>query len=115
MGKSANVIEVDDGSFDELVLRSDRPVLVEFGGAWCPPCRTLEPIVARLADEMVGKVRVVAVDIDDSPGVASRYGIRGVPTVMVFADGAPKGQIVGVTGRERLLALLGATGTSNAP
>lgn len=109
MGKSAHVITANDIDFDELVLKSDRPVLVELTGAWCRPCQVLAPIVAKIAEEKAGEVKVVAVDVDESPGVARRLGVRGVPTTVAFAGGAEKGRIVGLTTRERLLGLLRGT------
>jgi len=99
------VVTADDGSFDREVLQSDVPVLVDFGGKWCGPCKVLAPIVEKIAAENSGKLKVVTVDVDDSPEVARRYGIRGVPTVAVFKAGKESGKILGLTSRERLLAL----------
>jgi thioredoxin 1 len=107
MAATANVLEVDDASFDEQVIAAEIPVLVEFGAPWCPPCKALAPIVERLAVEMAGRVRVVSVDTDASPLVAAKYGIRGVPTVIVFRNGEKTAQHVGATTREKLVALLG--------
>ena len=107
MSKSKSVITADDHNFDELVLRSTEPVLVEMSGTWCGPCKALAPIVAKIAEENAGKYRVVTVGVGGSPGVARRYAIRGVPTTLAFAGGAEKGRIVGLTTKERLLGLLG--------
>ena len=106
MATSKNVIQVNDGNFDAEVLRSDQPVLVDFGATWCGPCKALAPIVATIADENVGKLKVAAVDIDESPGVAQRYGIRSAPTVLLFRGGEKKAQHVGLTSKEKLLKLL---------
>src|SRR6185369_4026179 len=106
MGASKNVIEVNDGNFESEVLKADLPVLVDFGATWCGPCKALAPIVDKIADENVGKYKIAKVDIDDSPGVAQKYGIRGVPTVLVFRGGEKKGQHVGLTTKENLLKLL---------
>ncbi len=106
MAGSKNVIEVNDSNFESEVLKADRPVLVDFGATWCGPCKALAPIVDKIADENVGKVKVAKVDIDDSPGVAQKYGIRGVPTVLVFKSGEKKAQHVGLTTKENLLKLL---------
>lgn len=106
MATSKNVIKLNDGNFDAEVLRSDQPVLVDFGATWCGPCKALAPIVAAIADENVGKLKVAAVDIDDSPGVAQRYGIRSAPTVLLFRGGEKKAQHVGLTSKEKLLKLL---------
>lgn len=103
---SPNVTIVGDHNFDQLVLGADRPVLIKFGTQHCPPCRALSPIIDRIADEGVGKYRVFSVDIDEAPRVATRYGIRSVPTLLAFANGAPKGQLVGLTTRAAVLKLL---------
>ena len=103
---SRNVTAVDDRSFEAEVLRAEAKVLVDFGARWCGPCRALDPIIARIADENVGRVKVVTVDIDDAPEVAARYGIRAAPTVMVFERGERLAQRVGLTTKENLLKLL---------
>jgi len=108
MASSKNVLEAGDANFDSEVLKADLPVLVDFGATWCGPCKALAPIVDKLADETVGKYKVVKVDIDDSPAVAQRYGIRGVPTLIVFKNGQKAGQHVGTTNKETLLKLLEA-------
>ena len=103
-----SVLAVNDLNFDDLVIKSDQPVLVDFGATWCGPCKVLEPIVEKLAVEAAGKYKVAKVDIDESPGVAAKYGIRGVPTVIAFKGGKPVGQHVGVAKGPQLLALLGS-------
>ena len=102
-----NVIELNDTNFDSEVLKADVPVLVDFSATWCGPCKVLAPIVDKLADESGGKYKVGKVDIDESPSVTAKYGIRGVPTVIVFKAGEKSGQHVGVTNRETLVKLLG--------
>jgi thioredoxin 1 len=99
------VVTADDGTFEREGLQSAVPVLVDFGGRWCGPCKALAPIVEKIAADHGGKLKVVAVDVDDSPEVARRYGIRGVPTVAVFRAGKESGKIMGLTSREKLLAL----------
>lgn len=101
-----NVIELTDDNFESEVLKSNVPVLVDFTATWCGPCKQLAPIVDKIADENVGKYKVAKVDIDDCPGIAQRFRIKGVPTVMVFKGGQVKGQHVGVTNKETLLKLL---------
>ncbi len=103
---SPNVTLVTDQTFDAEVLKSDKPVLVDFTASWCGPCKVLSPILDKIADESQGKFKVVKVDIDEAPTTAARYGIRGVPTVVAFEKGAIKGQHVGVTTKETLLRLL---------
>jgi thioredoxin 1 len=82
-------------------------VLVDFTATWCGPCKQLAPIVDQLATELAGKVKVGKLDIDDSPVVASKLGIRGVPTLMVFKNGERAAQHVGVTTKAKILALIG--------
>ena len=104
---SGKVIEVDDETFDEEVLRASVPVLVDFGARWCGPCRALHPIVERLAAENAGRVKVVSVDTDASPRTAARYGVRAVPMVLVFRAGERTASHLGLASKDRLLALLG--------
>lgn len=107
MAASANVIEVDDMSFDKEVLTAEVPVLVDFVAPWCAPCKALAPIVERVAAEATGRFKVVTVDMDASPGISRRYGIRGVPTLLVFRNGEKTAQHLGTASRERVLDLLG--------
>jgi thioredoxin 1 len=81
------VVVVNDLNFDDEVLKSDKPVLVDFSATWCGPCRQIAPYIDQLADEYAGRAKVAKLDIDDSPKTAARYGIRGVPTLYVFKDG----------------------------
>jgi thioredoxin 1 len=102
-----NVLEINDLNFETEVLKSSVPFLLDFSATWCGPCKVLSPIVDKLADEFTGKVKVGKLDIDESPGVASKFGIRGVPTVVVFKSGAEAARHVGVTNKETLVKLLG--------
>ena len=102
-----NIREFSDDNFDAEVLKSDLPVLVDFTATWCGPCKALAPIVEKIADEFEGKVKVGKLDIDESPGVATKFGIRSVPTVVVFKNGAEAGRHVGTTNKDTLLKLLG--------
>jgi len=106
MGSSKNVIEVTDDSFDAEVLKADKPVLVDFGATWCGPCKALAPVVDKLADETVGKYKIVKVDIDDAPTVAQKYGVRSVPMILVFKGGEKTAQHLGMTTKDKLLALI---------
>jgi thioredoxin 1 len=104
---SKNVQSFTDVNFESDVLGSGTPVLVDFTATWCGPCKALAPIVEKLADEYEGKVRVGKLDIDDAPATAAKYGVRSVPTVMVFKNGQKVAQHVGLTNRDKLVALLG--------
>jgi len=101
-----NVVMVTDETFESEVLKAPSPVLVDFTATWCGPCKMLAPIVEKIAEETVGKYKVAKIDIDDCPKVTAKYGIRGVPTVIVFKGGEKVGQHVGVTNKETLLKLL---------
>ena len=87
--------EVTDANFDQEVLKADKPVLVDFWAPWCGPCRMVAPIVEELAEEYDGKVEFVKVNTDDNPNTAVKYGIRSIPTLLVFKDGELAGQIIG--------------------
>ena len=80
-------IAVTDPDFDNEVLKSDTPVVVDFWAEWCGPCKTLSPLVDELADELAGKVKVVKVNIDEAPEAPTKYGVRGIPTLMIFKNG----------------------------
>jgi thioredoxin 1 len=103
----ANVLEINDLNFDTEVIKSSVPFLLDFSAVWCGPCRVLGPIVEKVADDFKGQVKVGKLDIDDSPATTSKFGIRGVPTVVVFKDGKESGRHVGVANKETLIKLLG--------
>jgi len=104
---SKNVHVFNESNFEAEVLKSSVPVLVDFTATWCGPCKALAPIVEKLADEFEGKIKVGKLDIDESPNVTQKFGIRSVPTVLVFQGGQKKGQHVGLTTRDKLVQLLG--------
>lgn len=96
---------INDANFEQEVLSSELPYLLEFSATWCSPCRALEPILEAVAGEMQGKLRVGKVDIDDAPAVAARYGVRGAPTVIMFRDGKEAGRKLGLTQKRVILEL----------
>jgi thioredoxin 1 len=103
---SKNVLEINDLNFEHEVLKCAGPFLLEFTARWCGPCRTLGPIVERIADDSVGTLRVGTIDVDDAPAVTARLRVRGAPTVVVFKSGKERARRLGVTTRERLLAMI---------
>jgi thioredoxin 1 len=99
---SKQVLEVNDGTFEKDVLGSDVPVVVDFGATWCPPCRALEPTIEALAAKYSGSVRFYKLDIDDNASVPQRYGIKGIPTLIVFNGGREEERIVGASSKEAI-------------
>jgi thioredoxin 1 len=83
----SNIIKVDDNNFEQEVLNSDIPVLVDVAASWCQPCKRMEPILKKFADENLGKIKVCSVDVDDAPNISSKYNIKSVPTFIAFDKG----------------------------
>jgi len=105
---SEKVQVFNDLNFDQEVLKATVPVLVDFTATWCGPCKALAPIVDQVAAELEGKAIVGKLDIDESPITAGKYGVRGVPTVMVFKNGERAAQHVGLTTKQKLVDLVSA-------
>jgi thioredoxin 1 len=105
---SENVRQVNQQDFEEQVLRSEQPVLVDFWATWCPPCRMIAPAVAELAREFEGRAKVVKLDVDQSPDLATHYGIQSIPTLMVFKGGRVVDQRVGALPKAEMARLLAA-------
>ena len=102
----AQVLEIDDTSFEREVLRAETPVLVDFTARWCSPCRALAPILDQLAAAHAGRLAIRSVDGDRHPMLAGRYGVRAFPTVVAFAGGEDVGRRVGLTTAPKLLELV---------
>jgi thioredoxin 1 len=98
----ANLTELDDNNFAQEVLQATVPVLVDFWAPWCGPCRMITPVVEELAKEHAGQLKVVKVNVDDSPNTAAGYGVNSIPTLMIFKNGEVVDRFVGVQPKSRL-------------
>ncbi|MEM9468862.1 MAG: thioredoxin [Pseudomonadota bacterium] len=95
-------VSVSDNDFENEVLNAEGPVMVDFWAEWCGPCKALSPIVDEVAGEMAGKMKVVKVNIDENPSAPTKYGVRGIPTLIVFKDGEPVETKVGGMSKSQL-------------
>jgi thioredoxin 1 len=99
-------LEINEASFETEVLNASQPVLVDFWAEWCGPCKMLAPALDEIAREQAGKAKVVKVNVDDNPGLAARYGIQSIPTLLYFAGGEVRGQTIGVTSKKAIVGKL---------
>jgi thioredoxin 1 len=99
--------EVGDQDFNEVVLTSDTPVVVDFWAEWCGPCRLVHPELEKIKTEYEGKLKVVKLNIDEAPTVAAKYGIMSIPTIALFVDGAVRSQVVGARPKDDIVMGLG--------
>ncbi|HHS97120.1 MAG TPA: thioredoxin [Chloroflexi bacterium] len=100
------MVEVTDRTFEAEVLKADLPTLVDFWAEWCAPCRMIAPIVEEIATELAGRLKVVKMDVDENPATPGRLGIMGIPTLILFKDGAEVARIVGYRPKKDLLAAI---------
>lgn len=100
------IVEITDQNFEQEVLKSDRPVLVDFWAAWCAPCRMIAPAVEAIAAEYAGRTKVGKVNVDENLSVTSRYNVRGIPTLLLFKNGQIQEQVVGVTSKDAITKML---------
>jgi thioredoxin 1 len=98
-----NIVQVSDDTFENEVLKSPLPVLIDFWAPWCGPCRAIAPIVDQLADEYAGKLKIVKMNVDDNPRTPANYGVRGIPNLILFKNGQVQQQIVGAVPKSHLV------------
>lgn len=103
---SENIVKVTDDSFEQEVLSSDTPVLVDYWAEWCGPCKMIAPVLEEVADEYGGKVKIAKLNIDENPNTPPTYGIRGIPTLMLFKDGEIADTKVGALSKTQLTEFL---------
>jgi thioredoxin 1 len=101
-------LEATDGNFEELVIQSDKPVIVDFWAEWCGPCRMVGPIVEEVGVDYEGKAVVAKVDVDSNPGITAKYGIRNIPTILFFKNGAVADKQVGAVPKSTIVSKLEA-------
>jgi thioredoxin 1 len=109
-----STVAVTDASFETDVLKASQPVLVDFWAEWCGPCKQIAPALEQIAQELKGSVTVAKLDIEESPTVPSRYGVRGIPTMMLFRDGKMASMKVGAMPKQKILDWLAESGVAIA-
>lgn len=97
-----NLLHVTDENFEAEILKSEKPVLVDFWAAWCGPCKAIAPTIEALAEEYAGQIRVAKLDVDNNPKSAMKFGIKAIPTMIMFKDGEVSDQITGAVGKAQL-------------
>ncbi len=103
---SDKIVQVTDASFDSEVLQSDLPVLVDYWAEWCGPCKMIAPVLNEVAEEYSGKVKIAKLNIDESPDTPPKYGIRGIPTLMIFKKGEVEATKVGAISKSQLMEFI---------
>ena len=105
---SSEPININEETFERAVVQSQVPVLVDFWAPWCGPCKMIAPLLDEIARENTGTLRVTKVNVDDNPSLTARFGVRSIPTLLVFSDGQLKNTVVGVTSKQDLLSKVAA-------
>lgn len=103
---SDNIVQISDSSFEKDVLQADGPVLVDFWAEWCGPCKMIAPVLEELADEYAGKLKVCKLNIDSNPETAPKFGVRGIPTLIIFKNGQAESTKVGALSKSQLAAFI---------
>ncbi len=103
---SDRIVAVTDDTFEKVVLKSDEPVLVDYWAEWCGPCKVISPILSEIADEYAGRIKVTKLNIDENPNTPPKYGIRGIPTLMLFKNGNVDATKVGALSKSQLTVFL---------
>ena len=106
MTNESTMVHVSDKNFAEEVLNAELPVLVDFWASWCGPCRSISPVIEELSKEFAGKVKVTKLNVDENPATPSQYGVRGIPTLLLFKGGKILDQIVGAVPKARLITMI---------
>lgn len=103
---SNNILHVTDATFDQEVLKSSEPVLVDYWADWCGPCKMIAPILDEIANDYTGRIKIAKLNIDENPGTPPKYGIRGIPTLMLFKNGNVEATKVGAVSKSQLTAFI---------
>ncbi len=97
-------VHINDSTFEEEVLKNNVPVLADFWAEWCGPCRTIAPVLEEISQEYDGRLKIAKIDVDENPEAPARFGIQGIPTLILFKDGKPVERLVGAMPKDRLLS-----------
>ena len=103
---SDNIIDVTDETFETEILKSDKPALIDFWATWCAPCKAIAPVIEELANTHAGKVKITKMNVDDNQATPAKYGVRGIPTLILFKDGEVVDQLVGSAPKNQIEELI---------